>query len=151
MRGARAVSWQAYHLKTNDTTSDHNHLLGNLGEGESASAGDDTLLINGETGEVGGLGTSGDQDVLSAQGLLTTVIEGNVDGVSIDERASTLDVVNAVLLEKELNTLGETVDGLVLSFHHLRQIQLNITDFDTALLGIVKNLVVKMGVVEERF
>lgn len=140
---------QTYHLETDDTTTDDNHLLGDLGEGESTSTGDDALLIDSQAGEVGGLGTSGDQDVLSAQGLLTTVVEGNVDGVGIDKRTGTLDVVNAVLLEEELNTLGETLDGGVLGLEHLGEVELHIANFDTALLGVVENLVVEVGVVEE--
>lgn len=142
--------YQTYHLETDDTTTDDDHLLGDLSEGESTSAGNDALLVDSETGEVSSFGTSGDEDVLSAQGLLTTIVEGNVDGVGIDERAGTLDVVNTVLLEEELDTLGETLDGLVLGLHHLGEVELDIADFDTALLGVVENLVVEVGVVEER-
>jgi hypothetical protein len=140
---------KTYHLETNDTTTNDDHLLGNLGEGKGAGAGDDALLINGEAGEVGGFGASGDDDVLSAQGLLTTVVEGDLDGVGVDERSGTLDVVNAVLLEEELDTFGQTIDGLVLGLEHLGQVELDIADLDTALLGIVQNLVVEVGVVEE--
>jgi len=138
---------KTYHLETNDTTTNDNHLLGDLGKGKGAGAGDDALLINGETGEVGGFGASGDQDVLSAEGLLTTVVESDLDGVGINERTGTLEVVNAVLLKKELNTLGQAIDGLVLGLHHLGQVELNIADLDTALLGVVKDLVVEVGVV----
>lgn len=141
--------FQTYHLETNDTTTDDNHLLGNLGESESTSAGDDALLVNGEAGEVSGFGTSGDNDVLGAESLLTTIVEGNVDSVSVNKRAGTLNVVNAVLLEEELNTLGETLDGGVLGLQHLGEVELDIANFDTALLGVVENLVVEVGVVEE--
>lgn len=82
--------------------------------------------------------------------MLTTVVEGDLDGVGINERTGTLDVVDAVLLEQELNTLGQTFNGCVLGLHHLGKVELDIADLDTALLGVVKDLVVEMGVVEER-
>lgn len=137
------------HLETDDTTTNDNHLLGDLLEGESTSAGDDALLINVQAGEGSGLGASGNQNVLATDGLLTTVKQVDLDSVGIDEGTGTLDVVNAVLLEQELNTLGETLDGLVLGLEHLGEVELDIADLDTTLLGIVENLVVEVGVVEE--
>ena len=139
-----------YHLKTDDTTTDDGHLLGDLSERESTSASNDALLVNVQAGEAGGFGASGDDDVLSAQGLLTTLVEGDLNGVGINKRTGTLDVVNAVLLEQELNTLGQTVNRGVLGLHHLGEVELDIADLNTTLLGVVKNLVVEMGVVEER-
>lgn len=59
-------------------------------------------------------------------------------------------VVDAVLLEQELNTLGQAFNRCVFGLHHLGKVELNIADLNTALLGVVKNLVVEMGVVEER-
>ena len=140
-----------YHLKTDDTTADDNHLLGDLLERKGTSAGDDALLINVEAGEGSGLGASGDQDVLAADGLLTTVEQVNLDGVGINKGASTLDVVDTVLLQQELNTLGQTLNGGVLGLEHLGEVELDIANLDTALLGVVENLVVEVGVVEEGF
>lgn len=138
-----------YHLQTNDTTTDNDHLLGNLLQGKSASAGDDALLIDVQAGEGGSLGTGGNQNVLAADGLLTTIKQVDLDSVGINEGTGTLDVVDTVLLQQELDTLGETLDGLVLGLEHLGEVELDITDLDTALLGIVENLVVEVGVVEE--
>lgn len=140
-----------YHLETDNTTTNDNHLLGDLSEGKSTSAGNDALLVDVQTGEGGGLGTGGNQDVLAADGLLATLVEVDLNGVGINERTGTLDVVDAVLLQQELNTLGQTINGLVLGLHHLGEVELDITNFDTALLGVVENLVVEVGVVEKGF
>ena len=138
------------HLKTNDTTTDDEHLLGDLLEGNGAGAADDALLVDLETGEGGDLGTSGNKDVLALDGGLAAVVELNVDGVLIGERAGALDVLDAVLLEEELNALGEAADGLVLGLHKLGEVELDIADLDTAVFRVVEDLVVKMRVVEER-
>jgi hypothetical protein len=139
-----------YHLKTDDATTDDGHLLGDLSESQSTSAGDDALLVNVQAREAGSFGAGGNDDVLSAQGLLTTLVERDLNGVGINKRTGTLDVVDAVLLEQELNTLGQTVNRCILRLHHLGKVELDIADLDTTLLGVVKNLVVEMGVVEER-
>lgn len=139
----------SYHLETNDTTTDDNHLLGNLLELKSTSAGNDALLINVQAGERRGLGTGGNKDVLAADGLLTTIEQIDLDGVGIDEGAGSLDVVDTVLLQQELNTLGQTLNGGLLGLEHLSEVELDIANLDTALLGVVENLVVKVGVVEE--
>lgn len=138
------------HLKTNDTTTNDSHGLGNLLEGNSTSAGDDALLINLEAGEGGGLRSSGDQNVLAADAGLTALVEVDLDLVLVDERTSTLDVLNTVLLEEVLDTLGKTGDGGLLGLHEVGEVKLDIADLDTAVLGVVENLVVKMRVVEER-
>lgn len=119
------------HLETNDTTTDDEHLLGDLLEGNSASAADDAFLVDLKAGEGGDLGASGDKDVLALDGGLAAVVELDVDGVLIGERAGALDVLDAVLLEEELDTLGETVDRLVLGLHELGEVELDIADLDT--------------------
>lgn len=140
---------KTYHLETDNTTTNDDHLLGDLSEGESTSAGDDALLIDVETGEGSGLGAGGNENVLAADGLLTTVVEGDLDGVGINERTGTLDVVDTVLLQEELNTLGQAVHGLVLGLQHLGEVELDIADLNTALFRVVENLVVEVGVVEQ--
>lgn len=138
------------HLETNDTTTDDEHLLGDLLKSNGASAADDALLVDLEAGEGGDLGASGDKDVLALDGGLAAVVELDVDGVLIGESAGALDVLDAVLLEEELNTLGETADGLLLGLHELGKVELDIADLDTAVFRVVEDLVVEMGVVEER-
>lgn len=138
------------HLQTNDTTTNDNHLLGHLLEGEGSGAGDDTLLVELEAGEGGGLATGGDEDVLAADAGLATLVEIDVDGVLIGKGTSSLDILDAVLLEQELDTLGETIDGGLLRLHHVLEVELDIADLDTAVLGVVQDLVVEMRVVEER-
>jgi hypothetical protein len=69
----------------------------------------------------------------------------------VDERTSTFDVLDAVLLEEVLDTLGETADGSLLGLHEVGQVKLDLADLNTAGLGVVENLMVEMRVVEERF
>lgn len=139
------------HLETNDTTTNDNHLLGDLSKSDSASGGDDLLLVDGKAGEGSGLGTGGDEDVLAAHAGLATLGEVDLDGVLVGESTSALDVLHVVLLEKELNTLGQTSNGGLLGLHHLGEVELDIADLDTAVLGVVLDLVVEVGVVEEGF
>lgn len=141
---------RAYHLQTNDTTTNNNHLLRNLLELQSTSAGDDSLLVDVQAGEGSRLRASGNEDVLSAEGLLTTLVKVDLDGVGVNQGTSTLDVIDAVLLQEVLDTLGEAIDGSVLSGHHLLKIEFDITDLNTALFRVVEDLVVEVGVVEER-
>jgi len=145
----RTKTCGTHHLETNDTTTNNNHLLGNLLEGQSTSAADNALLIDVQAREGSRLGAGGDEDVLAADSLLTTIEQVDLDGVGVNEGAGALDVVDTVLLEQELNTLGEAVNGGVLGLHHLLQVQLDIANLDTAFLGVVKDLVVEMGVVEQ--
>lgn len=154
VRYGKPAGWgherRSYHLETNDTTTNDNHLLGNLLELKSTSAGNDALLINVQAGEGSGLRTGGDKNVLAADGLLTTVEQVDLNGVRINEGAGSLNVVNAVLLQQELNTLGQALNGGLLGLKHLSEVELDVADLDTALLGVVENLVVKVGVVEQR-
>lgn len=142
---------QAYHLQTDDTTTDDNHLLGDLLKLKSTSAGGNSLFVDVQAGERSRLTAGGNEDVLSAQGLLTTLVEVDLDGVGVGEGTVSLDVVDVVLFQEELDTLGQTIDGGILGLHHLLEVELDITDLDTALLRVVENLVVEVGVVEERF
>jgi hypothetical protein len=138
------------HLETNDTTTNDDHLLGNGLEGNGASRGDDLLLVDGKTGEGSGFGTSCDDDVLAADAGLTTLGEVDLDGVLVGKGGGALDVLDVVLLEQELDTLGQTADRSLLGLHHLLEVELDIADFDTAVLCVVENLVVEMRVVEQR-
>ena len=132
------------HLQTNDTTTNHEHLSGNLVQGNGARAGDDTLLIDLEAREGGSLATSRNDDVLGNNGSLAAVVQFHLDGVFVLERASALDVLDAILLEQELNTLRQASNGLILGLHKLLEVQLDVANFNSAVLGIVKDLVVKM-------
>lgn len=132
------------HLKTNDTTTDDDHLLGDLLQGNSAGAADDPLLVDLQTGEGASLATGGDQDVLANNACLAAIVKLHLDLLLVDEGAAALDVLYAVLLEEELDTLGQTSHGRVLGLHEVRQVQLDITDLDTPVLGVVEDLVVEM-------
>lgn len=107
------------HLKTNNTTTDDEELLGDLLKRDGAGAGDNALLVDLEAGEGSSLAASRDQNVLADDAGLATIVELNLDGVLVLERASSLEILNAVLLEEELNTLRETGNGLFLRLHQL--------------------------------
>jgi hypothetical protein len=138
-----------YHLETNDTTANNDHLLGHLLERDGASAGDDLLLIDSQAGERCRLRTSGNQNVLSANGGLATLDEVDRNGVFVLESAGALDVLHVVLLEQKLDTLCQTRHRCLLRLHHSREVEFDIADFDTAALGVVEDLVVEVRVVEE--
>ncbi|KAI6769460.1 hypothetical protein HG531_010564 [Fusarium graminearum] len=138
------------HLKTDNTTTNDGHGLRDLLKGNSTGAGNDALLVDLKAGERSSLGSSSDQNVLTTNAGLTALVEVNLDLVLVDERASTLDVLNSVLLEEVLDTLGKTRDGGFLGLHEVGQVELDIADLDTAVFGVVENLVVEMRVVEKR-
>lgn len=106
------------HLETDNTGTDDNHLLGDLLELKSTSGADNLLLVDLDTREGGDLGTSGDDDVLGLNLGLAAVVESDLDSGGAAETTGTLEVVDLVLLEKTLNTLGETGDGAGLGFEH---------------------------------
>lgn len=137
------------HLKTNDTTTNYGQSLRDLLQRESSSAGNDALLVDLEAREGSSLRTSSDEDVLATEGGLATVVEGDLDLVLADKGTSSLDVLGAVLLEQELNALGQTGDSGVLGLHEVGQVELDIADLDTSVFRVVKDLVVQVGVVEE--
>jgi hypothetical protein len=105
-----------HHFQTNDTTTDNDHLLGDFLERplndnslaaaphntsakfhlQSASACDNSLLIDLKSGEWGRLGSSSDDNVLTAQSALATISQVNLDLILVHEAAGTLNVVDAV-------------------------------------------------------
>lgn len=125
-------------LETDDTSTDDNETLGNLSEGESTSGSDDALLIDSDTGENSGLRTSGDEDVVGLDDLRTTSVEGDSDLVLASDLTLTDDVVDLVLLEKTLNTLGKTSDSLLLGLHEATHVHGDVlTTHDTIVLEVV--------------
>lgn len=55
------------------------HLLGNLLEVERSRRRDNDLLVNLHAREGSNLGSRGDDDVLGADGLLASLVEGDLD------------------------------------------------------------------------
>ena len=140
----------AHHFETNDAATNDNHLLGDLLERNRAGTCDDPLLVNGQAGERCRFGTSRDEDVLRLHGGLTAVNEVDGDGVLILEGAGALDVLNVVLLEQELDALGQARHGGILGLHQLLDVDLDIADLNSAVLAVVQDLVVQVRVVKER-
>ncbi|KAI6748421.1 hypothetical protein HG530_015457 [Fusarium avenaceum] len=118
-----------------------------LFEGNGTSAGDDALLIDLEPGERSSLRSSGNEDVFTTDAGLTALVEVDLNLMLAGERSGTLDVFDTVLLEKVLDTLGEAGNGGFLGLHEVGQVELDFADLDSAGLGVMENLVVKMRVV----
>lgn len=115
-------------LETNDTSTNDYHLLGNFGEFESTGGRDNLLFIEFNTRNRSGFRTSGNDNVLGLQGGLRSVQTGNFNLVGGKEFAGTLDIVDAVFLEQEFDTTGETCDSLKSGLVHVVQVELNVTD-----------------------
>ena len=64
---------------------------------------------------------------------------------------STFDILDLILLEQILDPSCESFDGFVFRFHHLREVEFDVADFDAAVFEVVEGLVVELGVVEEGF
>lgn len=139
------------HLKTNDATTDDNHLLGDTLEREGAGRSDNALLINGKAGERSSLAAGSKENILGPEETLTAVVECDLDGVLVLKGAGALDPFDLVLLEKALDTPGETSDGFILGLHELLEVEFHIGNFDTPAFRIVEGLVVNVGVVEQCF
>ena len=138
----------ASHLEANDTSANDNHLLRDLLELESAGGADDLSLVNLDTGEGSDLGASGDDDVLGLDLGLAALVKGDLDGSGADKAALTLEVVDLVLLEEALDTLGEASYGVGLCLEHGLEVERDLADIDTTRLEVVLSLVVEVGVVE---
>lgn len=126
-----------HHLKTNDATTNDDHPLGHFLECNCAGARDDLLLVDLEAGERRRLATSSDDDVLTPDLGFTAVQKIDLDRVLILEGSGALDVVDLVFLEQKLHTLRQTGDGLVLGLHHLRQVELDISNINATLFRVV--------------
>ena len=137
------------HLKADDASTDNDERLGNLVQRQSASAGDNTLLVDFQAGKGCCLATCRNQNILALDAGLATVVQGNLDLVLISKGASTLDVLNTILLQEELDALGQSSDCGILRLHELLQVEGHVADLDTAVFCVVLDRVVDVRVVEE--
>lgn len=136
------------HLETDNTGTDDNHLLGDLLELKSAGGADNLLLVDLDAGEGSDLGTSSDDDVLGLDLGLAAVVESDLDSGGAAEATGTLDIVDLVLLEETLDTLGETSDGARLGLEHGLEVERDGADVNPAVLEVVLSLVVEVRVVQ---
>jgi len=144
------ASRPTYHLQANDTTANDGHFRWHLLEVDGAGARDDFLLVDCQAGKRGSLRAGGNNDVLSADSGLTAIDQVDSNSVLVLERSSTLDVFDIVLLEEELDALGQAGHGRVLCLHHGGEVELDIAHLNAAALCVVEDLVVEVGVVKER-
>jgi hypothetical protein len=119
---------EAYHLKSDNTTANDNHLLGNLLQCNCTSAGYNLLLVDGETRERCSFRAGSDDNVLCADSLLATLEQVDFNLVFTGDGAGTLNVIHAVLFEEVLDTLRQAGDGGVLRLHHLGEVEFYIAN-----------------------
>lgn len=121
----------ATHLETDDTTTNNNHLPGNLGQLQCTSRADDLLLVDldGAAREWCDLRPSSDDDVLCVDFRLPTIVELDRERGRRGEGSSALDIVDLVLLEEMLDTLRKTSDRVLLGLQHLREVEANTRDY----------------------
>lgn len=136
------------HLETDDTSTNDDHLLGDLLQLEGTGGADNLLLVDLDTGEGSDLGTGGNDDVLGLNLGLAAVIESDLDSGGAAEATGTLEVVDLVLLEETLDTLCETGDGARLGLEHGLEVERDGADVDTAVLEVMLGLVVEVRVVQ---
>lgn len=107
------------------------------------------LLVDFDTWERRDFGTSGNDDVLCLDLGLATIIELDIDAGGRCKGASTLDVVDLVLLEETFDTFCEAGNGLFLLLHHLTKVELQFLDVNTTVLELVSSGMVELRVVKE--
>jgi hypothetical protein len=106
------------------------------------------LLVNLNSRNRSSLRTGGNDDILGLQSGLLSIQTINFDLVGGLEFTPALNIVDIVLLEKEFDTLGKTVDSLKLSLKHVVKVKLNIGNLDTTGLEFMSSLMVDVRVVQ---
>lgn len=121
----------ASQLETDDTTTDDDHLLRDLLQVQGAGRAHDLLLVNLDRtpGEGSDLRSGRNDDVLALDFGLSALVELNADARGRNEGCGTLDVVDFVLLEQDLDTLRQATDGILLGLQHLRKVQRDAGDW----------------------
>jgi hypothetical protein len=123
--GAQAAPHRT-ELQADDAGADDDQALGDFRQGERAGGIDDAGLVHRHAGQGRGLGTGGDDDVGGFQGGDRAVLGGDLDLAGAGDLAGALHPLDLVLLEQELDALGERGDALALLLHHLDEVELGL-------------------------
>ena len=113
-------------LQADDAGADDDQALGDLRQRQGAGGVDDALLVDGHARQRGRLGAGGDDDVLGFQGGDRAVLGGDLDLARAGDLARALDPLDLVLLEQELDALGQGGHRVGLLLHHLHEVQLGL-------------------------
>lgn len=140
------------HLEADHTTSNDNHLLGDLLHSKSTGGADDVLLVGLEAralGEGVGLGASSNDDVLGTDLLGTSGDEIDFDVVGSGELAPALGVGDAVLFEQVFDTSSKAVDSLGLALLQLVEVASDRPSDNTHILEVMLSSVQVVGSVQK--
>ncbi len=118
-------------LDADVAAADHHHRLRHLGQRQRPGGADDPFLVDLDPRQRRHVGTGGDQDVLGLERSgLAAVGRRHRHLVGGGDRSRSDQVVDLVLLEQELDALGEVADDAFLALHHRRQVDLQARDLD---------------------
>ena len=139
------------HLEADIAGTDHEQVLGHPLEIERAGGGDDAVLVDGDAGQRHDVGAGGDQHVLGRE-LLDRAIVAQLrhDLARALDPAGAEHVVDLVLLEQELDALGQGLHDLVLVAQHRRQVELDAAHLDAVPGHAVPGLLEQMRGVQQR-
>src|ERR1051326_2450036 len=130
-------------LAADRARADDEHRLRHVLQFEDVVGVDDALAVGLDVRQVLRHGAHGQDDVL---GLVLLPLD--VDGVAVDDRGETLQALDFVLAEEELDAFDVGVDDALLARLHGAEVELRVADGDAELFRLL-DLVPDVGVLEE--
>jgi hypothetical protein len=110
--------------------------------------GDDPVAQLGARQQFGGR-TGGDDAVVEGDGLGRSVVEGDLQGVRVDEAAPAVEFGDVVLLHQEVHALDAAVGHLPAALHRGREVEADLAA-DAEGLGLRAEDVRQFGVAQQR-
>ncbi|MNH07909.1 hypothetical protein D3C79_673110 [compost metagenome] len=110
-------------LQANHSRTNHHQVLGHVGQRQGAGGVDNAFVVDGHTWQRGWLGARRDDDVLGLQFSDTAILGTDIDSPRPCQLTPTLDPVDLVLAEQELDALGQAGHAFVFLLHHLGEVQ----------------------------
>ena len=107
-------------LEPDHAAADHDHALGHLRQLERAGGIDDPLLVDLDAGQRSHRRAGGDDDVLRAHGAVA-----DLDRVGALEARAALQPFDLVLLEQELDALGQALHRFLALAVHRVEVELD--------------------------
>ena len=140
-------------FKTNDTTANNDHSLGDLGERESSGGRDNGFFVDLDStaGEWSDIRASSEEGVLGVDGIGRAISARSSDLVWSLELAVTGNMGDTILLEEMSNTAGQGFDGAILGLHNLLEVELDAADLDTSGFEVLVGHMVEVRVLQKRF
>mmetsp|Transcript_7269 Transcript_7269/g.26348 ORF Transcript_7269/g.26348 Transcript_7269/m.26348 type:complete len:435 (+) Transcript_7269:289-1593(+) len=136
-------------LQPDDAAADDDHLLGDLLECNGAGGRHDPLLVDLDAWERGDLASRRQHDVLGDYLLLASLGGCHRNLVRPGDLAPPLDILDLVLLEQALDSLGQAAHGLLLLGHHLANINRNVVHLDPIVRKVLGSILVLVATVQQ--